>query len=73
MSLVKEGKLVYPLKQYRIQIGDQVVYNRDTRKKSWFILDLVIPGGKFIPSGSTGFITADGKILGRHSRHKETT
>lgn len=73
MSLVKEGKLVYPLKQYRVQIGEQVVYNRDTRGKSWFIVDLVIPGKQFIPADSTGLITVDGKILTTHSRYKEVT
>lgn len=89
MSLVKDGKLVYPLKQYRITIGEQivhsqntqmeeqdasapldyVVYDRDTRGKSWFILDLVLPGGLFIPADASGLVTADGEKFSTHSRH----
>lgn len=74
MSLVKDGLLVYPLKQKKILIGDQVVYDRDTRGKSWFILDLALPRAKFVPADSAGLVTADGLTLISNSRHyKENT
>lgn len=71
MSLVKNGLLVYPLQQSRVQRGGQVVYDRATRGKSWFILDLVVPGGRFLPAGSSGLVTADNKDFLSGSRHKE--
>lgn len=63
MSLIKNNLLVFPLKQYKVKIGENTVYDRDTRGKSWFIVDLIVPGGQFIPSESSGLITADHKIL----------
>lgn len=71
MSLIKNNLLVYPLKQYKVQIGEKIVYNRDTRKKSWFIVDLVLPDSKFIPANSTGLITSDNEAFRSASRHKE--
>lgn len=71
MSLVKDGKLVFPLKQTRVQMGEKVVYDRDTRGKSWFIVDLAIPSQRFVPKGSTGLITADGFVFCAHSRRKD--
>ncbi len=38
--LVKQGMEVYPLRQARLQIGENVIYDRNARNKSWFILDL---------------------------------
>ena len=68
MSLRKkhtDGKVyeVFPLEVSRAQLGKDACYDRDTRGRSWVILDLALPAGKFIPRGSTGFITADGKVL----------
>ncbi len=42
--LVKQGVEVYPLRQARIQIGEHVIYDRNARNKSWFILDLEANG-----------------------------
>lgn len=65
MSLVKkQGGVtyeVYPLELRRIQLGDRVIYDRDTRGKSWFILDLRDISQGFIPRESSGMTTADGK------------
>lgn len=70
MSLIFKDRLVYPLKQYRIKRGDDVVYDRDTRGKSWFILDFVGTNDRFIPLNSTGLITADGSIF-KHLQEEE--
>lgn len=71
MSLVKNGMLVFPLKQQRVTVGERTVYDRSTRGKSWFILDLALPGGRFIPSGSEGLLTSEGEAFTVTSRHKE--
>jgi len=42
--LVKQGREVYPLRRVRIQIGENVIYDRGARHKSWFILDLEANG-----------------------------
>lgn len=68
MSLRKkhsDGKTyeVFPLELTRVQLGAERVYDRDTRGRSWFILDLVIPASKFIPLGSSGLITSDGETF----------
>jgi len=71
MSLAKKGYAVYPLRQKRILIGDKVVYDRDTRGKSWFILDLAIyDDSNFIPAESTGLVTSDGHVFKSKSRRK---
>ncbi len=65
MSLVKKrggvAYEVYPLELRRIQLGGRVIYDRDTRGKSWFILDLADISQGFIPRESSGMTTADGK------------
>ena len=71
MSLVKNNLLVFPLKEQRVTIGDRTVYDRSTRGKSWFILDLALPGGRFVPSGSEGLLTSEGENFEVTSRHKE--
>ncbi len=69
MSLIKEGYSVYPLSQRRIQLGRDIIYDRDTRGEDWFILDLALPGGRFVPKNSGGLITARGLIFKCQSRH----
>lgn len=71
MSLIFKGRLVYPLKQYRIKVGDNVVYDRDTRGKSWFILEFRGVDDRFIPLNSTGLVTSDGKIF-KHLQQEES-
>lgn len=71
MSLVMDGLLVYPLRQRRVQLGSEAVYDRDTREKSWFIVDLVLPGGRFIPAGADGLVTPRGEIFNSTSRYEE--
>lgn len=60
MSLARKERAVYPLRQKKILLGDTVVYDRDTRGKSWFILDFAIRDTAFIPAESDGLITSDG-------------
>lgn len=65
MSLIKKrggvAYEVYPLELRRIQLGSGLIYDRDTRGKSWFILDLRDISEDFIPKGSSGLLTAGGK------------
>ena len=73
MSLikVKDGTAygVFPLEIQKAQLGPETVYDRETRGKSWVILDLVLSGPLgFIPKESTGLTTADGKRLVSASR-----
>lgn len=58
---------VFPLEITHAQVGQETVYDRDTRGRSWFVLDLILPLGKFIPMDSTGLVTADEKsfLVGR--------
>lgn len=51
---------VFPMEVQRASLGENTVYDRETRGKSWIILDLWTRN-VFIPRGSTGLITADGK------------
>lgn len=70
--MIKDGKKVYPLRQNKITLGDNVIYDRAApRHQWWFILDLALPGKTFIPAGSTGFITADGLAFGNKSRREQ--
>ena len=62
----KQGETVYevyPMELQRIQIGSQRTFDRSTRGRSWIILDLGLPPGRFIPKDSTGLVTADGSLL----------
>lgn len=73
MSLikVKDGKEygVFPLEIQKAQLGQETVYDRETRGKSWVIIDLALSGPfGFIPKESRGLITADGKKLFSASR-----
>lgn len=67
MSLRKKhGETVYeayPMELQRVQWGDQTVFDRDTRGRSWVILDLILPPGKLIPLGATGLLTKDGETF----------
>lgn len=73
MSLikVKDGKAygVFPLEIQKAQLGKETVYDRNTRGKSWIILDLALSGPiGFIPKESSGMQTADGKRFFSKSR-----
>ena len=62
----KQGETVYevyPMELQRIQIGSQRTFDRSTRGRSWIILDLELPPGRFIPKDRTGLVTADGSLL----------
>lgn len=54
---------VYPMEIYRAQLGDAVTYNRDTRGRSWCIIEVVKEPERFVPLGSDGLITADGFVF----------
>lgn len=51
---------VYPMEVQRANLGGQTVFDRNTRNRSWLILDLWT-SHRFVPKDSTGLITADGK------------
>lgn len=67
MSLLKkqQGTVyeVYPMEITRAQRGTHVTFDRDTRGRSWCILEVISEPGKFIPLGASGLITADGQRL----------
>lgn len=67
MSLRKQqgGKTyeVFPMEIRRAQLGSRTVYDRDSRGRSWFILELRTPRPKFIPLNSDSLITADGNTF----------
>lgn len=70
----KDGKVydVYPMELQRIRFGTQTVFDRNTRGKSWIIIDLFVES-KFIPKNATGLITLDGNqfVLERKRIGKE--
>ena len=62
--ILNDGKGYYPLQFGRMVKDGKVYYDRSARHKSWFYLDVRGFGPEtFIPLGSTGLITADGKIF----------
>ena len=63
MPILNQGKEYYPLEFGRMVKDGKVYYDRSARGKSYFYIDLRWPaeGQRFIPAGSTGLITADGK------------
>lgn len=70
--IVIDGKIVHPLRQSRIALGENVIHARaEPRERAWFILDLALPDAKFIPAGSTGLTTADGLSFGRKGRREK--
>ena len=54
---------VFPMEFQRVQLGNQAVFDRNTRGRSWVILDLILPPGKFIPMESAGLLTKDGETF----------
>lgn len=66
--LIRDGKEVYPLQLRKMQLGEQTVYDRDTRGRSWLIIDLRLPGEPFIPADADGLITADGELFYTYNR-----
>lgn len=66
--ITKDGLEAYPLQIRRVQLGREIIYDRDTRGKSWFLLDLDLSAkSAFIPLGSDGLVTADGLKFYEHS------
>ena len=68
MALIKGGSAYYPMQTRVGVMGGNTYYDRAHREKSWFFLALSLPGGKFIPRGSTSLITADDLTFCTHSR-----
>ena len=50
MSVKKENSEVYPLRTKKIVRDGKVYYDRDQRKKSWFLLDLAIDPARRVPA-----------------------
>ncbi len=65
--LVKEGKAVYPLQFSRVQLGENVIYARGGRGRSWFILDY-IDDRLFVPADADCVKLADGETLYGYDR-----
>ena len=65
------GKEYYPLDFGKMVKDDKVYYDRSTRQKSYFYLAFFDTDGyrNFIPSGSTGLITADGYVFRSAEQH----
>ena len=70
--IARDGKEVHPLRQSAILRGNDAVHVQNAaHRRSWFILDLAIPGSMFIPLGSDGaLVTADGASMRTYSRRK---
>lgn len=49
MSVKNKGSDVYPLRTKKIIRDGKVYYDRDERKKSWFLLDLAIDPTRRLP------------------------
>ena len=68
MPILNQGKEYYPLEFGRMVRDGKVYYDRSARHKSYFYLDLLGSGpgptfDRFIPTGSTGLLTVDGKLF----------
>lgn len=62
MPILKDGKAYYPLEFGRMEKDGKVYYDRSARGQSYFYL--AVSGTwrvSFLPAGSTGLLTADGK------------
>lgn len=49
MSVKNKGSDTYPLRTKKIMRDGKVYYDRDERKKSWFLLDLAIDPVRRVP------------------------
>lgn len=58
---------VYPLYTTKEVRGKQIVYDRNMRERSWFIIDLWCGKQNFIPKESTGLITTNNEVFGMFS------
>ena len=69
--MIKDGKLVHPLGQSLITLGEEVIFDlsADTGR-SWFVLDLALPGYIFKPKDSSYIKLADNKTLMDYCRRK---
>lgn len=68
MPILNQGKEYYPLEFGRMVRDGKVYYDRSARQKSYFYLDFRGSGpapsfDRFIPSGASGLLTADGKVF----------
>ncbi len=69
--LVKEGKEAYPLQLSRVQLGENVIYARGGRGRSWYILDS-IDDWLVVPAAADCVRLADGETLYGHDRRAAT-
>ncbi len=65
--LVKEGKEVYPLQFSGVRLGENIIYARGARGRSWFILDY-IDDLLFVPADADRVTLADGETLYGYDR-----
>jgi hypothetical protein len=54
---------VYPMELTAMYHGGRTVYNRATRGKSWFYLELLMPSQPFMTADGYVFGTNDGLIF----------
>lgn len=71
--IARNGTEVHPLRQSAVLLGNDAAHVLNAaHRRSWFILDLALPGGAFIPAGcDAALVTADGYFLQTHSRRKQ--
>ena len=69
--IVMDAKIVHPLRRSSVRLGDQTIFDRqENTGRAWFILDLALGGGGFVPKNSAGLQTADGYVMNYNSRRK---
>ena len=68
--IARNGMEVHPLRQSSIRLGNETAFELNAlHNRSWFILDLALPGRAFIPADcDTALVTADGQWFGTYSR-----
>lgn len=60
-------KHAYPLELYKITVGGQTVYDRDSRGKSWFYL-CVTSQSIFYTADGERLITSDGLVFNQNNK-----
>ena len=69
--IIYDGSELYPLRENKIYLGDELYHDRSNRKgKSWFILDLALFTDRFIPKNSNSLITSEGQLFGNVSKKR---
>jgi hypothetical protein len=73
IRIERDGKEldVTPLRTRKVLLGTSVIYDAADHGRSWFFLDLWLPGPQLKTATGGAFKTADGKaviLIGRHGQ-----